>query len=36
MPGEIAVATILTTLIIIDIVGNVLVCFIINRNKDMR
>ena len=36
MSADIAVATILTTLIIIDIFGNSLVCFIIKRNKDMR
>lgn len=36
MAADIAVATILTTLIIIDIAGNLLVCFIIKVNKDMR
>ena len=34
--GDAALATILTTLIIADIIGNVLVIFVIKRNRDMR
>ena len=34
--GDVALTTILTTLIIADIVGNFLVIFVIKRNRDMR
>lgn len=34
--ADVAVTTILTLLIIADIIGNCLVCFIIKRNRDMR
>ena len=34
--AAIAMATVLTILVIIDIVGNSLVCAIIKKNRDMR
>lgn len=36
MSTDVAVSTILTTLIIADIVGNCLVVCVIKRNRDMR
>ena len=36
MSVDVAVTTILTTLIIADIIGNCLVIFVISRNRDMR
>lgn len=35
-PAEIAVATVYSILIIVNIVGNSLVCAIIKRNREMR
>lgn len=34
--SAIAITTVLSTLVIVDIVGNSLVCLIIKRNRDMR
>ena len=36
MSADFAVTTILTTLIVADIIGNCLVIFVISRNRDMR
>lgn len=35
-PDEVAIATVLSTLIIVDVVGNCLVCVIIKKNRDLR
>lgn len=34
--SAIAITTVLSTLVIVDIVGNSFVCLIIKRNRDMR
>lgn len=34
--AQVAIVTVFSILVIIDIVGNSLVCFIIARNQDMR
>ena len=36
MSFDVAVSTVLTILIIADIIGNCLVIFVISRNRDMR
>lgn len=33
---NIAISTVLFTLIIVDVAGNYIVCLIIKRNRDMR
>ena len=35
-PDKVAIATVLSTLIVVDIVGNSLVCVIIKKNRDLR
>ena len=35
-PDKVAIATVLSALIVVDIVGNSLVCVIIKKNRDLR
>ena len=35
-PDKVAIATVLSALIAVDIVGNSLVCVIIKKNRDLR
>ena len=36
MSAAVAITTVLVILAIVDVVGNIIVCLIIKRNRDMR